>query len=216
MNIYPSLMAAQQSNVKKEIDLLAPYCAGFHIDVMDNVFVPNVFWNNPDEVNKVINIAQSVWIHLMIQDPQAFYAQLNLPAGSVVSFHIELDIDIFGFAKTIREKKHKVSIAMRPKTPVSRIVPFLNIVDQVLVMSVEPGFSGQPFLESTFEKIAELSAYRQEHKAHFKIGVDGGINKKNISRLAKLGVDDCAIATAIFEKENSVAALQELQKLASE
>jgi len=208
-------MAADQSNLQKEIELLVPYCAGFHIDVMDNVFVPNLFWNNPNEVNEIVTMAKSVWVHLMVNSPIVFYEQLLLPIGSLVSFHIELDIDIFGFAKTIREKKHKVSIAIRPKTPLARIVPFLNIVDQVLLMSVEPGFSGQPFLETTFDRIAELVAYRQEHDAHFRIGLDGGITQENIAGLTAQGVDDCAIATAIFKEEDHVAALQELQELAN-
>lgn len=215
MNIYPSLMAADQSNLKKEIEVLAPYCAGFHIDVMDNVFVPNLLWNNAHEVNGIIKIAQSIWLHLMVENPAAFYEQLFLPIGSVVSFHIESNVDIFDFLKIIREKKHQVSIAIRPKTPISRIVPFLNIVDQVLLMSVEPGFSGQPFLESSFDRLFELVAYRNQHNAHFRIGVDGGVAQENINRLATQGADDCAIATAIFKTQDHVAALQKLQELAS-
>jgi ribulose-phosphate 3-epimerase len=114
-------------------------------------------------------------------------------------------------AKTIKEKKHKVSLAMRPKTAVEQVVPFFNIVDQILVMSVEPGFSGQRFLESSFEKITELVKYRQKYNAHFDIGVDGGVGSESINRLAQLRVNDVAIGSVIFGEQDHVGALQQLQ-----
>jgi ribulose-phosphate 3-epimerase len=205
-------MAADQSNLKKEIELLQSHCAGFHLDIMDGKFVSNRFWNDPDEVSKIVKmIKNQVWIHLMVEKPEIFYEQLELSAGSLVSFHIESNVDIFDFIKTIKEKKHRASLAMRPKTPIEQIVPFLNIVDQVLVMSVEPGFSGQRFLESSFEKITELVKYRQKYGVHFAVGVDGGVNKNNIKPLAELGINDVAIATAIFKADDHANALQKLQ-----
>lgn len=214
MNIYPSLMVVDELNLKKEIELLELYCAGFHIDVMDNTFVPNTTWDIYSVNEMVKLIKKQVWLHLMIDNPKAFYEQLFLPVGSLVSFHIELDIDILDFIKTIREKKHNVSIAIRPKTPISHIIPFLRSVDQVLLMSVEPGFSGQSFLNSTFDRLAELIQYRQKQGVHFRIGIDGGINKENIRNLALQGADECAIATAIFNEKNHVVALQELRQIA--
>jgi ribulose-phosphate 3-epimerase len=212
INIYPSLMAIAQKDLAKEINLLQPHCAGFHLDVMDNIFVPNLLWNNPDEINEIVKmIKNQVWIHLMIEKPDVFYEQLVLPAGSLVSFHIESKVDVFCFAKTIKEKKHQVSLAMRPKTPVEKVLSFFDIVDQILIMSVEPGASGQTFLESSFEKISALVKYREQHNAHFSIGVDGGVSKNNIKRLAQEGVDDFAIATAIFGEQDHVVALQKLQ-----
>jgi ribulose-phosphate 3-epimerase len=213
MNIYPSLMVVDEVDLKKEIELLQVESAGFHIDVMDNTFVPNVTYTS-EQVNKMINWIKNPWIHLMIDDPKAFYQQLFLPIHSLVSFHIELDIDIADLIKSIKEKKHRVSLAMRPKTSLEQAIPFFNIVDQILIMSVEPGFSGQHFLESSFEKIAALVALRKKNNAHFRIGVDGGIDRDKVTRLVELGVDDCAIATAIFKNENHIAALQELKKLA--
>ncbi len=213
LHIYLSLMAVKSSDIKKEINLLQPLCAGFHIDVMDNIFVPNLMWNNPQEVNNLVRQIKSPWIHLMVEKPDLFYAQLTLPEGTIVSFHIETEIDVFRFIKTIKEKKQRASIAIRPKTPIKEVVPFVHVVDQILLMSVEPGFSGQPFLESTFGKLAQLVAYRQQHDAHFKIGLDGGINEENIIQLVQEGMDDCAIAGAIFQHNDHSAALQKLQKL---
>jgi len=213
MNIYPSLMVVPEQELEKEIHLLAHYCAGFHIDIMDGIFVPTTFWNDPQRVNEIVKIAKRVWMHLMIQKPDAFYQQLCLPNDSLVSFHIESDVDVFEFSKILREKKQRVSLAINPKTPISDIIPFLNVVDHILIMSIDPGQSGQPFLENSFEKIAELIAYRKMQQLHFSIGVDGGINKNNINRLAMQGINDCAIASGIFNDEDHMQALLKLQRM---
>lgn len=212
VRIYPSLMAADPLCLKNEIQLLAPYCAGFHLDVMDNHFAHNITWG-ADTVNAIAQLGNSVWVHLMVEKPDLFYDTLLLPEDSIVSFHIESDVDVFEFIKIIREKKHKVSLAISPKTPISRIVSFLGIIDQVLLMSVEPGFSGQPFLKSSLPRLDELVMYRQERGNSFRIGIDGGIDATNITTVVEKGVDDCAVATAIFQQQDHVAALQRLQEL---
>jgi ribulose-phosphate 3-epimerase len=213
MNIYPSLMVVPQQELCAAIESLAPYCAGFHLDVMDGIFVADRFWYDADQLNKVIHIAQRVWIHLMVQKPESFYQHLMVPDESLVSFHIESDADIFTFSKIIKEKKQRVSLAMSPKTPITEIIPFLNVIDHVLIMSVEPGHSGKYFLESSYEKIEELMAYRATSKMNFAIGVDGGINQSNIIRLAQQGINDCAIATALFGQRDHLGTLQELRKI---
>jgi len=210
--IYPSLIAADPLCLKNEIQLLTPYCAGFHLDIMDNHFVPNITWG-PYTVNAIAQLGKPVWIHLMIEKPDLFYEKLLLISGSLVSFHIESNIDIFKFIKIIKEKKHKASIAISPKTPISEAVPFLNDIDQVLVMSVEPGFSGQPFLKASLDRVSELVLYRQKYNATFRIGIDGGIDETNIELVVKKGVDDCAIGSGIFQQSDYVAALQRLQGL---
>ena len=216
MNIYPSLMVVSEKELEKEIQLLAPYCAGFHIDIMDGVFVPTIFWYDAAVVNKIVKLAHRVWIHLMIQKPDDFYHQLELPADSLVSFHIESEVDIFSFSKIIREKKQRVGLAINPKTPISDIIPFFSVIDHVLIMSVDPGRSGQCFLKATYDKVSELVEYRKIHQMSFAIGIDGGINKNNIGRLVQQGIDDCAVASGIFNDEDHLAALQELQRTTKE
>lgn len=211
LRIYPSLMAADPLNLENEINLLEPYCAGFHLDVMDNHFVPNITWG-AHTINAIAKRGKPVWLHLMVEKPELFYDTLSLPIDSIVSFHIESEVDAFGFIKIIREKKHRVSLAISPKTPLSRILPFLNAVDQVLVMSVEPGFSGQPFLKNSLDRLIELVKYRKDHKSTFRIGIDGGIDITNIKIVVDKGADDCAIASAIFKQQDLVAALQQLQQ----
>jgi ribulose-phosphate 3-epimerase len=106
-----------------------------------------------------------------------------------------------------------VSIAINPKTDVAKTFPFLNLIDQVLIMSVEPGFSGQRFLESALDKLPSLIAYRTEHHFSCKIGIDGGITASNIGMIARHGVDDFAIASAIFSQPDPLRALQHLSKI---
>ncbi|HEX4069094.1 MAG TPA: ribulose-phosphate 3-epimerase [Candidatus Babeliales bacterium] len=213
MHIYPSLMAADPKNLHDEIDLLEPYCAGFHLDVMDNKFVPNSALSI-ETVNDVAQRGKPVWVHLMVENPDEFYTKLLLPDDSIVSFHIESEIDVARFVKIIREKKQRPSIAIRPKTPLDKIFQFCDIVDQVLVMSVEPGFSGQHFLPNSISRLEELVAYRKKSDVFFSIGIDGGINKDNIKMVAEKGVDDCAIASGIFKQSDHLVALHELEEVA--
>ena len=203
VKIYPSLMAADQLNLINIVQSLSAYCAGFHCDVVNNNFLGTA------TINEIAAIS-NVWVHLMIDNPISFYEQLVLQPDSLVSFHIESGIDLFEAAKIVREKKQRLSIAISPKTPVTSIVPFLNIVDQVLLMSVEPGLSGQPFLTNIFKKLDELVACRQNSGGSWRIGIDGGINANNIVQLSAQGVDDCAIGEGIFKHKNLVVALQEL------
>jgi ribulose-phosphate 3-epimerase len=216
MHIYPSLMSVTPTNLKDEIDLLQPYCAGFHLDVMDNQFVPNTALS-VDTVNNIAKMVNKpVWIHLMVKNPEQFYTQFFLPDDSLVSFHIESEVDVEKFVKIIREKKHKPSIAISPKTPLERIFPFLNIVDQVLLMSVEPGFSGQHFLSESISRLEKLTTHRKKNNYVFKIGIDGGVDINNIKMIAEKGVDDCAIGSGIFKQSDHLVALHELCDIIAE
>ena len=210
MHIYPSLMSVMSANLEDEIDLLQPYCTGFHLDVMDNQFVPNSALSI-DTVNNIAKMVNKpVWLHLMVKNPEQFYTQFFLPHDSLVSFHIESEVDVNEFVKIIREKKQRPSIAINPKTPLEQIFPFLNIVDQVLLMSVEPGFSGQRFLSESLFRLEKLTAYRKKHEHVFSIGIDGGIDSNNIKMIAEKGVDDYAIGSGIFNQPDHLVALHEL------
>jgi ribulose-phosphate 3-epimerase len=212
--IYPSLMAADQLNLEKEVLLLQPYCKGFHLDVMDNHFVPNMTWGAAT-VNALARVSNAVWVHLMVDKPMLFYEKLELPDESLVSFHIESGEDVSEFIKIIKEKKHKASIAISPKTPVERIVSCVNDVDQILLMSVEPGFSGQDFLMDSLQRLKILIELRTSSGASFRIGLDGGIDATKSALLANKGVDDYAVGSGIFQQKNSVAALRDLVALVS-
>lgn len=213
IRIYPSLISANLLRMEDEIKKLEPYCDGFHLDIMDNHFVPNLTFG-ADMVNAISNVTnKQLWVHLMVDDPENWCDTLQLPSQTIFSFHFESTKDIGGIIKRIKENNWQPSIAIKPKTAVSELFPMLHMIDQVLIMSVEPGFSGQRFLPASVDTLKALVAHRNEKKLPFVIGMDGGISAENIQLLAQEGAQDFAIASALFDQSDPVAALQQLKKL---
>ena len=211
--IYPSLISASLLNLQQVITTLDPHCDGYHVDIMDGQFVPNITWG-PAFANAIAATTnKTIWVHLMTTDPFTWIDRLELPKNSIVSFHIEANDNTPITIKAIREKGWRASITVSPKTNIVEIVPLLDQVDQVLVMSVDPGFSGQQFLTHTLEKIPLLVAEREKQNLTFSIGMDGGIGKENCAEIVRSGVQDLAIAHAIFGQKDPVQALTELRAL---
>ena len=197
--IYPSLLAADQQHLDKMVKQLEPLAPGFHIDIMDNKFVPNT-GISVEKTNAIAKITyRQLWVHLMVQEPESYLDQLLLPPDSILTFHIESHKQSNKMIKKILEKKWLPGIAVKPGTGIDAVYPFLEALYQVLIMSVEPGFSGQPFLENTLEKIGPLVGSRQTAHLNFKIAMDGGITIKNVATIAQKGVDQLAVGSAIFE-----------------
>jgi len=213
--IFPSLTGANQLNLQHDIKLLEPHCEGFHLDVMDNHFVPNITWG-ADTVNAIARLTnRTLWVHLMIDKPADFLEALSLQAYSIITFHAEMNNNKENIIKRIREKNWMPGIAVSPKTPIEDIFPFLDAVHHVTLMSVEPGFAGQPFLPSVIDKLDRLVGYRQTSGLPITIALDGGIHEQNIADLARRGADVFGVASAIFGKSDPIAALLNLQKLVS-
>jgi len=212
IKIYPALLGIDEEQVNRFAQLRG-IADRVHVDVMDNIFVPNKTVGAELIKPWAEKEGLFVWAHLMIHDIKAFFSAYELPEGSLVSFHLEAEKDILGIIKMIKEKKYVPSIAISPKTPVEKSIPFLNDVDHILVMSVEPGFSGQPFLPEVISKIDTLAEFRNANHLAFRIAIDGGINRSNIADLAKKGVDDFAVASGIFAQPDPAGALRKLEDL---
>lgn len=211
--IYPSLISSNVLDIQKTLTQFDPLCAGYHLDIMDDHFVPNLTWG-PMMINAIAHASKKkMWIHLMVENPSSFLDRLSLLPESIFTFHIESKQNTKKLISSIKEKKWLPSIAISPKTQPEQIFKFLDDINQVLVMSVEPGFSGQRFLPESIKKIKILSDYRKKNNLHFVIGVDGGVDKKNIVQLHNAGVNDFAIASAIFKQPNPVETFKELQSL---
>jgi ribulose-phosphate 3-epimerase len=211
--IYPSLISADLLNLAQVLKSLDSQCDGYHIDIMDNHFVPNLTWGS-QFVNAIGDATDlPLWVHLMVDNPDDWVELLDLPDDSIYSFHIEAVQNAKSLIESIRENKWKSSIAIKPETPVESIFDLLEDIDQVLIMSVEPGFSGQPFLPGTIKKIKPLLRFRDDNELNFTIGLDGGINKHNIEKLVDHGADDLAIASGIFHQKDPAKALKELREL---
>jgi len=210
--IFPSLISADLMNLEKEVKRLAPYCEGFHLDVMDNHFVPNLTIG-PSMINALGTISpKPLWVHLMISNPASIIDALMLPAGTTVTFHYENNGEKRELIKRIKNKEWQPSMAINPSTPVQDVFSYLDELSQLLIMSVEPGFSGQPMITDTIKKITPLNAYRQTSDLMFRIGIDGGITANNIVELKDKGVQDFAIAAGIFKAPDPINMLKILQQ----
>jgi len=211
--IYPSLMCANLLNLEQDIAMLNPHIPGYHIDIMDNHFVPNMAFDF-DTIHAIARITKKkLWVHAMVDNPIAIIDQLQLPEKTIYSFHIESKFEKKEIIKKLTEKNWLPSIAIKPKTNVAQLFEFIDrTIYQVLVMSVEPGFAGQQFIPDSIAKLDELTAFRAKHNLNFMIGIDGGINTSNIARVVHHGADQIAAASAIFSNTDRVAALSALEK----
>lgn len=213
MEIFPSLISSDLLNLQKTIETLNDHCNGYHIDIMDNHFVPNLTWGHTFS-NAIANITiLPLHVHLMVDNPVDWIDRLRLRNQDIFIFHIEaikVVRAVENIIFNIRNKGWKIGIAIKPQTDVSTVYKFLKDLDHVLIMSVEPGFSGQKFMPKVAEKVERLIERRDELALNFKIGMDGGIGKDNIKMLTELGVDQLGVASAIFSQPDYLKALQEL------
>ncbi len=214
MEIYPSLISSDLLNLQNTINILDPVVDGFHIDVMDDHFVPNLTWG-PAFINAIAGASKKpLHVHLMVDNPAKWPSRLNLRSKDLLIFHYEAidKKDIPALIEEIKNQGVKVGIAINPKTAISEIFEFLPNLDNVLIMSVQPGFSGQKFMLEVTEKILPLVEFRNKNNLKFKISMDGGIDKTNIKNLSDMGVEQFGVASAIFSQENWARAVKELKK----
>ncbi|MCA9770495.1 ribulose-phosphate 3-epimerase [Candidatus Dependentiae bacterium] len=210
--IYPSLISADLLNLEHVLHELNPHVPGYHLDIMDSHFVPNLTWG-PAFIDAIARKThRQLWVHLMVTNPLPWCEILQLPANSIFSFHVESEGNIARIIKKIKEKKWIPSITINPQTAIEKVLPSLEILNHVLLMSVEPGFSGQEFIPSTVEKLKRLNGYRQTSGLTFTIGIDGGINKNNIKNLTDAGANHIAAASAIFNDNNIIDSFKELKE----
>jgi ribulose-phosphate 3-epimerase len=214
VEIYPSLISSNLLNLQSTINQLDSYCDGYHLDIMDDHFVPNLTWG-PAFINAISESTHlPLQVHLMVDNPAAWIDRLKLCVNDCFVFHGEAVEygDALLLINRVKSKKVKVGVALNPETPIRAIEYLLPQLDHVLVMAVEPGFSGQKFIPSILNKVNELAHIRSAQCLPFKIGVDGGVTYDNIALLAQHHVDLVCVASAIFFKPNPLEALQYLYK----
>lgn len=214
--IWPSLISANLLDLKDVMHQLDPYCAGYHLDIMDNHFVPNLTWGAQFANAIAAHTKKPVWVHLMIDAPELFLDRLKLPKESYISFHAETKSDINAIINEIKKKGWRPSLALNPETPIEAAFPFLEQLEQILIMSVNPGFSGQELIPSTLEKIVPLKHILQTRKLEMPIALDGGITRSNIKHIHGVGVDQFGMASGIFAHSNPAEELAHLYALCGE
>jgi len=216
MKILPSLISSDLLNLQKTIESLSPISDGFHIDVMDDHFVPNLTWG-PMFVNAIKQVSPiPLYVHLMVQKPDSWLDRLKLTQGDTFIFHKEscnAPSDCKKLIDAIHKKSWQAGIALNPETPIDAIQDLLPHLDDILIMSVNPGFSGQSFIEKTKEKIEKLAHIKKEKNFVFSLCVDGGVTFENILTIKNLGATHIAAAKAIFGHNDPVMAMKELRKI---
>lgn len=213
VKIAPSVLSANFAFLKEEIDSIDQGGADWiHYDVMDGHFVPNISFGYSilNNISKVTDMYLDV--HLMISDPMKYVDEFIKAKASLITFHIEAMENKEKTKELIKHLKHKgvdVGISIKPNTPVSEIEEYLNEIDLVLVMSVEPGFGGQSFIYDSLDKIAELALLKLENE--FLIEVDGGINEETARLCKEAGADVLVAGSYVFNQEDRKKAIDSLK-----
>ena len=197
MKISPSILASDYANLESELERIESSDL-IHVDVMDGHFVPNISIGAPvtAAIKKVCSVPFDV--HLMISDPLKYAEDFANAGADIICFHIESDSDTKETIDKILSLGKKAALAIKPKTPVEEVIPFLDRLSMVLVMTVEPGFGGQSFMEDMMPKIEKL----RELGYKGDIEVDGGVNPETIKLAAKAGANVFVAGSAVFKSEN--------------
>jgi ribulose-phosphate 3-epimerase len=199
--VAPSLLACNLINLEDELEALAKIPnLWLHLDIMDGHFVPNLTFGHP-VVEKISRASlHKTDAHLMVTNPEFYLNTFKNYNIHNITFHLETVVDPWDIARKAKKLYPSVGITIRPMTSVSLIPDeVLEIVDLVLVMSVEPGFAGQSFLENTYPKLLEVTQRKKSLRAQFQIQVDGGVTEQNASKLIQAGVTNLVAGSYIFK-----------------
>ena len=197
--LAPSILAADFNHLGEDISKAEnERIRVLHLDVMDGKFVPSISFGMPliSSIRKKSKMFFDV--HLMIEEPIRYIKEFVEAGADGITVHAEACSDIRSTISEIKKYDKKAAVSINPGTPVDEIEEILNEVDMVLVMSVNPGFGGQKFIESTLEKVEKLDKLRKEKDMNYKIQIDGGINSDNIAKVLQHGVDIAVAGTAVF------------------
>jgi ribulose-phosphate 3-epimerase len=211
--ISPSILGGTFSNMEKIINSLDQSEAEYiHFDVMDGDFVPNLTFG-PQFISNLRNQTKKVFdVHLMINRVSKFLDDYIKAGSDIITFHIEIEENLSELISKIKDKDIKAGIAIKPKTPWEEIKSLLHSIDQVIIMTVEPGFGGQSFMENQIDKIKSISNYIKENNLSVDIEIDGGVNYETGKICKDAGANILVAGSFLFKQENLLTATNELNK----
>lgn len=215
MNIIaPSMLACDFGNLYSEIEMVNNSEANwFHIDVMDGVFVPNISFGTP--IMKVLkeNAKKTLDVHLMIVNPDNYIENFAELGADILTVHYEACNHLHRTVQRIKDLKMKAGVAINPHTPISTLKSIIKDLDLVCIMSVNPGFGGQSFIESTYDKVKELKSLIKEQNSNAIIEIDGGVNSQNAKKLIDCGANALVAGSFVFKSENPTQTISELSSI---
>lgn len=214
--IAPSVLAADFGNLQRDIEMINQSEADwFHIDIMDGVFVPNISYGMPvlEAIKK--HAKKTIDVHLMIVDPDRYIKTFAELGSDILTVHYEACTHLHRTLQAIKSEGMKAGVAINPHTSVELLRDVIQDIDLVLIMSVNPGFGGQSFIENTYNKIKRLKEIITESNASTIIEVDGGVTDKNAAALAETGADALVAGSFVFKSDDPKQTIKELKSLVS-
>lgn len=212
--IAPSILASDFANLQQEAEMLDKSSADwFHIDVMDGVFVPNISFGMPI-IKAIRKFSKKPFdVHLMIVNPDNYISDFKNAGADILTVHYEACTHLHRTLQAIKKEGMKAGVAINPHTNVNTLEDTINDIDVVLVMSVNPGFGGQSFIENTYEKVKQLKQLITKKGANTLIEIDGGVTNANAKKLLDCGADALVAGSFVFSSENPINTIAELKNL---
>ncbi|HQF47867.1 MAG TPA: ribulose-phosphate 3-epimerase [Flavobacterium alvei] len=214
--IAPSVLAADFANLQRDIEMINNSAADwFHIDIMDGVFVPNISFGMPVLAAIAKHAKKTIDVHLMIVDPDRYIKTFADLGANYLTVHYEACPHLHRTIQAIKAEGMKAGVVLNPHTSVDLLEDVINDLDMVLLMSVNPGFGGQSFIENTYDKVRKLKALIERKGASTLIEIDGGVTNKNAAQLVEAGADALVAGSFVFNAENPIQTIADLKKLTS-
>ena len=214
--IAPSVLAADFANLQRDIEMINSSEADwFHIDIMDGVFVPNISFGMPvlEAISK--HAKKTIDVHLMIVDPDRYIKTFATLGSNILTVHYEACTHLHRTLQAIKAEGMKAGVALNPHTNISLLEDVIKDIDMVCIMSVNPGFGGQSFIENTYKKIKDLKKMIVRNNASTIIEIDGGVTNKNAVALVEAGADVLVAGNYVFKAEDPIATISDLKKITS-